>query len=64
MSKDWIIEVLADLRGFASANGLPNLAAQLEEVQVIALVELAQPAAGTGIRRDGAEARRLAGTAG
>lgn len=64
MSKEWIIEVLADLRGFASANNLPTLAEHLEEAQVVALVELAQPAAFAGAGRDGAEAGRLAGTAG
>jgi len=31
MGKDWIIDVLADLRTFAQKNDLPILAVQLEE---------------------------------
>ena len=42
MSKDWIIDVLGDLRAFATANELPSLARQLEETVVVASVEIAQ----------------------
>ena len=42
MSKDWIIEVLGDLRGFATMNDLPSTAAQLEEAIVTAIAEVSQ----------------------
>ncbi|MDP5084173.1 MAG: hypothetical protein NWQ23_02050 [Yoonia sp.] len=44
MGRDWIIDVLADLRAFAHENDLPLLAAQLEEAGLVAEVELAQRA--------------------
>lgn len=64
MSKDWIIEVLSDLHGFASTNGLPHLAVQLEEAQIVAISEIVQRSVAldsTG--RDDAEAGRLFGKA-
>ncbi|MDB2407116.1 hypothetical protein N9W17_01110 [Jannaschia sp.] len=42
MSKDWIIEVLGDLRGFATMNDLPATAVQLEEAIVVAIAEISQ----------------------
>ncbi len=42
MGRDWIIDVLADLRAFAHENDLPLLAAQLEEAGLVAEVEIAQ----------------------
>lgn len=42
MGRDWIIDVLADLRAFARENELPMLAGQLDEAALIAEVELAQ----------------------
>lgn len=42
MSKDWIIEVLGDLRRFAKANAMPSLAELLDEAIVTATVEIAQ----------------------
>ncbi|MEM8823768.1 MAG: hypothetical protein AAGF30_09185 [Pseudomonadota bacterium] len=64
MSKEWIIEVLGDLRGFAKTNGLPSLASQLEEAMVVAVTEIAQTAPPPEAERNGAKARRLVGTAG
>jgi len=42
MSKDWIIEVLGDLRGFATMNEMPILADKLEETLVVAIAEVSQ----------------------
>ncbi|CTQ33375.1 hypothetical protein [Jannaschia rubra] len=42
MSKEWIIDVLGDLRGFAQANAMPTLAAQLDESIMVAATEIAQ----------------------
>jgi len=41
MGRDWIIDVLADLRSFARDNDLPLLTAQLEEARLVAEVEIA-----------------------
>ncbi|MFO8127726.1 hypothetical protein [Yoonia sp.] len=41
MGRDWIIDVLADLRSFARDNDLPMLTAQLEEAGLVAEVEIA-----------------------
>lgn len=41
MGRDWIIDVLADLRSFARENDLPLLSAQLEEAGLVAEVEIA-----------------------
>ena len=41
MGRDWIIDVLADLRSFARENNLPLLTAQLEEAGFVAEVEIA-----------------------
>lgn len=64
MSKDWIIEVLGDLRGFAVTNGMPSLAEQLEEAVMVAATELAQTTPRPEAERYGAKAGRLTGTAG
>ena len=40
MGRDWIIDVLADLRNFARDNDLPLLQAQLEEATLVAQVEI------------------------
>ncbi|MFA3917135.1 hypothetical protein [Ruegeria hyattellae] len=39
---DWILDVLADLKTFASANGLETLAEQLGDTRLIAAVEIAK----------------------
>ncbi len=44
MGRDWIIDVLADLRSFARDNDLPLLTAQLEEARLVAEVEIASRA--------------------
>jgi hypothetical protein len=54
MTNDWVIDVLADLRRHAVANGLPKLAAALEEVALLAAAEIASAQAA-------AEGRRAAG---
>ncbi|MFA8440365.1 hypothetical protein [Yoonia sp.] len=53
MGRDWIIDVLADLRSFARDNDLPLLTAQLDEARLVAEVEIAshpiaEPVAATG----------------
>jgi hypothetical protein len=61
MSKDWIIEVLGDLRGFATMNEMPTLAAQLEESIVVAIAEVSQAERGTSRtgKHDAEAARRV-----
>ena len=41
MANDWILDVLADLKTFASKNELPNLADGLDELALVATAELA-----------------------
>ncbi|WP_192931117.1 hypothetical protein [Gemmobacter serpentinus] len=48
MVDDWIFNLLADLRRFARANGLPALAAQIEVTEQVARVELAALRDGPG----------------
>ena len=38
---DWILDVLADIQSFASANGLGALAEQLDDTKLIAAAEIA-----------------------
>ncbi|MDC0739034.1 hypothetical protein N6L24_12160 [Cognatishimia sp. SS12] len=45
MRHDWILEVLADLRSYAVENDLPQLAAELDELTLLAAVELSNLAA-------------------
>jgi len=40
MGHDWIIDVLADLKSFASTNDLPQLAEHLEETALTARQEI------------------------
>jgi len=40
MTNDWIIDVLADLKTFASENGLSALASQLDDTALIAAAEM------------------------
>ncbi len=44
MGHDWILDVLTDLKTFARANGLPTLAAQLEDASYVAQAEMASHA--------------------
>jgi predicted transcriptional regulator len=39
---DWILEVLSDLRGFADANGLQRLAAELDQTLAVAAADIAR----------------------
>lgn len=41
MRSDWILDVLTDLKTFATANDLPVLAEQLDDTAIIALAEIA-----------------------
>ena len=41
MANDWILDVLADLRNFATQNGLPQLADGLNDLSTVAAGELA-----------------------
>ena len=41
MANDWIIDVLADLRTYATTNGLSALACQLDDATLIAATEIA-----------------------
>lgn len=40
MQSDWILDVLTDLKAFATINGLPALAEQLDDTAIIALAEI------------------------
>lgn len=40
MQNDWILDVLADLKTFAAANGLRALAEQLDDTTLIAAAEI------------------------
>lgn len=44
MSHDWIFDVLKDLRAYAEANDLPDLAAKAEECLEVAEAEIAAKA--------------------
>ncbi|MEM9348866.1 MAG: hypothetical protein AAGA47_01280 [Pseudomonadota bacterium] len=46
MDKEWIIDVLDDLKVFAAKNSLPHLARQLEETLALAETELAEHSKG------------------
>ena len=41
MAHDWILDVIADLKAYATKNGLPALAAELDEATLIAATEIA-----------------------
>lgn len=41
MKNEWILDVLADLKGFAQQNGMTMLAEQLDDAQIVAAAELA-----------------------
>jgi hypothetical protein len=53
MEHDWILDVLADLRNYASRNDLPALAEQLQETALLAAVEISSTEnAGDGVKDD------------
>lgn len=62
MSKEWIIDVLGDVRSFAAANGMPTLAQELEEAIAVAATEIAQVPTGQA-GRYGAKTGGHAGSA-
>jgi hypothetical protein len=41
MPNDWIIDVISDLKSFATHNGLPALARQLDDAVAVAAIEIA-----------------------
>lgn len=45
MASDWIIDVLADLRDYATTHGMSATAACIEDATLIALAEAASPMA-------------------
>ncbi|SMX47341.1 hypothetical protein [Maliponia aquimaris] len=49
MGHDWILDVLTDLKTFARANGMPSLAAQLDDATFVAQAEITSQAEGKGI---------------
>jgi hypothetical protein len=40
MSKEWMIDVLNDLRSFAGANNMPGLSEALDDAMIVASAEL------------------------
>ena len=46
MKNDWILDVLADLKTFAHANGLIALAEQLEDTALVAAAEISSQGEG------------------
>ncbi len=56
MQHDWILDVLADLKSFATANGLPALAEQLEDTRLVAMAEAASYAEGRHVGLRGTDA--------
>ena len=57
MKNNWILDVLTDLWGFATANGLPRLAEQLDDTVLLAACELVSSPEGGDAR--GANAGRV-----
>ncbi len=49
MSHDWILDVLSDLKTYARANGMPSLAAQLDDAAFVAAAELVSATERNGI---------------
>jgi len=61
MTDEWILDVLADLKAFASQNGLVALAEQLDDTAIVAACELVS-SKGSGLETaavDAGEARNL-----
>lgn len=60
MKNEWILDVLADLKAFSKANGLPALAEQLEDTALVAATELASAEEGVTVddQRDESAARQ------
>jgi len=63
MAKEWILDVLVDLKAFSRHNGLTALAEQLDDTILVAAAHLAsleKSAGSTGV--DGNEAGEFPGT--
>lgn len=54
---DWILDVLADLKAFAAANGLAALAEQLDDTTLVAAAELAARADVARVGMDGEQSQ-------
>jgi hypothetical protein len=50
---DWILDVLADLKNFAAANGMVALAEQLDDTKIVAAAELSSTSTEVNARTDG-----------
>ena len=59
MQNDWILDVLADLKSFATANGMTILAEQLDDATLIAAAEIASQAERARGRLQGNTPERL-----
>ncbi|WP_146345933.1 hypothetical protein [Falsiphaeobacter marinintestinus] len=57
MQHDWILDVLADLKTFASANDLGALAEQLDDTTLIAAAEIASKQEKALAKTDGEQGR-------
>ena len=53
MRSDWILDVLTDLKTFATANDLPVLAEQLDDTAIVPLAEIAALHERTQSKNDG-----------
>ncbi|MEP4509566.1 MAG: hypothetical protein ABJP90_06105 [Paracoccaceae bacterium] len=41
MRREWILDVLSDLKSFARDNNMPALAEQLDDTSIVAMAEIA-----------------------
>lgn len=65
MSKEWILDVLADLKCFARSNDMQRLAEHIEDTELVALAELATISPDKGEKpQHGTTVREFPGTAG
>ncbi len=53
MQSDWILDVLTDLKTFATINGFPALAEQLDDTAIVALAEISARKDRTGQKLHG-----------
>ena len=53
MQNDWILDVLADLKSFATANEMVALAEQLDDASLVASAEMASLDEKAGMAHDG-----------
>jgi hypothetical protein len=55
MQSDWILDVLTDLKTFATINGFPALAEQLDDTAIVALAEISALEQRTGRKSNGSD---------